>query len=85
MNPLANYAKGQPRNVKTYTVCQESKYLIVTKVPDLNLLTELTHKLSEFGTVTETRYMDEKSEDQAHDTVLAKFESIDAARYHGAV
>ena len=77
---LDTYAKGKERNIKTYTVCQESKYLLITNIPEFNLINELKSKLEEFGEIEDCKYNDDLSLEKSCDTVIVKYCSIDAAR-----
>ena len=79
---LATYAKGKKRNIRTYTVCQESKYLIIKNVPEFNLLDEIRTKLEEFGELINCRYFDQSSTERKNpqDTIVAEYKLIDSAR-----
>lgn len=77
-----DYRSGRrPREVKVYTVCQESRYLIVRNVPALGCVDELVKLFALYGPVEEYRMMDEEECEEFTDVYWLKFSSISNARF----
>lgn len=76
------YRTGRrPREVKVYTVCQESRYLIVRNVPALGCVDELVKLFALYGPVEEYRLMDEEECEEFTDVYWIKFSSISNASF----
>ncbi|CAO2828840.1 unnamed protein product [Amaranthus hypochondriacus] len=74
--------KDEPTAVRVYTVCDESKYLIVRNVPALGCGDQLKQLFSTYGGVEECKPMDAEECEQFTDVYWIKFHLISNARYH---
>ncbi|KAI3900447.1 hypothetical protein MKW92_027407 [Papaver armeniacum] len=76
-----------PRNrdeapaVKVYTVCDESRYLIVRNVPSLGCEDELGKVFQSYGEIEECKPMDEEDCEPYTDVYWIKFVRVDNARF----
>ena len=77
------YREGKtPRSVRVYSVINESKYLLVTNVPTINVDAELRKLFCVYGPIEEHKVLHEYPSDEFHEAVLIKFNKIQNARYH---
>ncbi|XP_050367646.1 uncharacterized protein LOC126785992 [Argentina anserina] len=67
--------------VRVYTVCDESRYLIVRNVPSLGCGDELLKLFSSYGDVEECKPMDAEDCDQFTDVYWVKFRLVSNARF----
>ncbi|KAL4198763.1 hypothetical protein AMTRI_Chr03g141720 [Amborella trichopoda] len=65
--------KGEPPAVRVYTVCDESRYLIVRNVPALGCIDELVKLFGSYGPIDECRYMDEEESEPYTDVCWIKY------------
>ncbi|KAF9621418.1 hypothetical protein IFM89_021457 [Coptis chinensis] len=74
-----------PRNetpaVRVYTVCDESKYLIVKNVPALGCGDEVLKLLESYGEIEECKPMDEEECEPFTDVYWIKFLQVSNARF----
>ncbi|KAH6805221.1 RNA-binding family protein [Perilla frutescens var. frutescens] len=73
--------KDEPPAVRVYTVCDESKYLIVRNVPSLGCGDELLKLFSTYGPVSECKPMDAEDCEQYTDVYWIKFHQLNNARF----
>ncbi|KAL2903332.1 RNA-binding protein 48 [Bienertia sinuspersici] len=73
--------KDEPPAVRVYTVCDESKYLIVRNVPALGCGDELRQLFATYGDVEECKPMDAEECEQFTDVYWIKFHLISNARF----
>ncbi|XP_057810994.1 uncharacterized protein LOC131025300 [Salvia miltiorrhiza] len=73
--------KNEPLAVRVYTVCDESKYLIVRNVPSLGCGDELLKLLSSYGPVAECKPMDAEDCEVYTDVYWIKFHQVNNARF----
>lgn len=73
--------KDEPPAVRVYTVCDESKYLIVRNVPALGCGDELKQLFATYGEVEECKPMDAEDCDPFTDVYWIKFRQISNARF----
>ncbi|KAL3835580.1 hypothetical protein ACJIZ3_010316 [Penstemon smallii] len=73
--------KDEPPAVRVYTVCDESKYLIVRNVPALGCGDELLKLFSTYGQVQECKPMDAEECEAFTDVYWIKFHQINNARF----
>ncbi|KAL1556727.1 RNA-binding protein 48-like isoform X2 [Salvia divinorum] len=73
--------QNEPPAVRVYTVCDESKYLIVRNVPSLGCGDELLKLLSTYGPVAECKPMDAEDCDAYTDVYWIKFHQVSNARF----
>ncbi|KAK9154393.1 hypothetical protein Sjap_001873 [Stephania japonica] len=67
--------------VRVYTVCDESRYLIVRNVPALGCGHDLQHLFASYGDVEECKPMDEEDCEPYTDVYWIKFALISNARF----
>ncbi|GAB2297403.1 hypothetical protein Dimus_031508 [Dionaea muscipula] len=73
--------KDEPPAVRVYTVCDESKYLIVRNVPALGCGDELKQLFAKYGDVEECKPMDAEECEPFTDVYWIKFCQINNARF----
>ncbi|KAI3452713.1 hypothetical protein Pfo_009377 [Paulownia fortunei] len=73
--------KDEPPAVRVYTVCDESKYLIVRNVPSLGCGDELLKLFSTYGQVEECKPMDAEDCEPYTDVYWIKFHQVNNARF----
>ncbi|KAK9938626.1 hypothetical protein M0R45_015352 [Rubus argutus] len=73
--------KDEPPAVRVYTVCDESRYLIVRNVPSLGCGDELLKLFSSYGDVEECKPMDAEDCEQFTDVYWIKFRLVSNARF----
>ncbi|KAL3498969.1 hypothetical protein ACH5RR_041701 [Cinchona calisaya] len=73
--------KDEPPAVRVYTVCDESKYLIVRNVPSLGCGDELLKLFSTYGEVEECKPMDAEDCEPFTDVYWIKFHQVNNARF----
>lgn len=73
--------KDEPTAVCVYTVCDESRYLIVRNVPALGCGDELLTLFSTYGDVEECKPMDAEDCEQFTDVYWIKFRLVSNARF----
>ncbi|ERN02361.1 hypothetical protein AMTR_s00096p00065500 [Amborella trichopoda] len=73
--------KGEPPSVRVYTVCDESRYLIVRNVPALGCIDELVKLFGSYGPIDECRYMDEEESEPYTDVCWIKYVQVSNARF----
>ncbi|PIN09769.1 hypothetical protein CDL12_17649 [Handroanthus impetiginosus] len=73
--------KDEPPAVRVYTVCDESKYLIVRNVPSLGCGEELLKLFSTYGPVEACKPMDAEDCEPYTDVYWIKFHQINNARF----
>ncbi|KAH9554229.1 hypothetical protein CY35_08G053900 [Sphagnum magellanicum] len=69
------------RAIRVYTLCQESRYLIVRNVPALGCIDELVKLFALYGPIEEYRLMDEEDCEEFTDVYWIKFAHISNARF----
>lgn len=80
MRKMPKYKDEAPA-VRVYTVCDESKYLIVRNVPELGCGDELLKLFSTYGTVEECKPMDGEECESFTDVYWIKFHQFNNARF----
>ncbi|XP_021742864.1 RNA-binding protein 48-like isoform X2 [Chenopodium quinoa] len=73
--------KDEPPAVRVYTVCDESKYLIVRNVPALGCGDELKQLFATYGEVEDCKPMDAEECEAFTDVYWIKFHMISNARF----
>ncbi|KAL8052628.1 hypothetical protein ABFS82_05G017400 [Erythranthe guttata] len=73
--------KDEPTAVRVYTVCDESKFLIVRNVPSLGCGDQLAQLFSTYGQVEECKPMDAEDCEQYTDVYWIKFHQVNNARF----
>ncbi|GAA0187532.1 hypothetical protein LIER_34820 [Lithospermum erythrorhizon] len=73
--------KDEPVAVRVYTVCDESKYLIVRNVPSLGCGDELFKLFSTYGDIEECKPMDAVDSEPFTDVYWIKFHQVNNARF----
>uniref|UniRef100_A0A7C9D4F7 RNA-binding protein 48 n=2 Tax=Opuntia streptacantha TaxID=393608 RepID=A0A7C9D4F7_OPUST len=73
--------KDEPPAARVYTVCDESKYLIVRNVPALGCGDELKQLFATYGEVEDCKPMDAEECEQFTDVYWIKFCQINNARF----
>lgn len=63
-----------------YTCAQESKYLLVTKIPSIGAHNDLVKLFALYGEIDEHKMLDEYPGDEFDETILIKFAKIPNAR-----
>ncbi|KAL7644299.1 UNVERIFIED_CONTAM: hypothetical protein RMT77_005126 [Armadillidium vulgare] len=77
----APYRQGRKLTaVKVYTINDESVYLIITKVPDLKLETEVANLCQKFGIVEKIENLLNYPHDRFETTFLVKYRSVRSSR-----
>ncbi|XP_047945740.1 RNA-binding protein 48-like isoform X2 [Salvia hispanica] len=74
-------SKNEPPAVRVYTVCDESRYLIVKNVPSLGCGDELLKLFSTYGPVAECKPMDAEECEAYTDVYWIKFHQLSNARF----
>ncbi|KAH7674441.1 RNA recognition motif domain-containing protein [Dioscorea alata] len=72
--------KDEPSAVRVYTVCDESRYLIVRNVPALGCGDELCNLFRSYGEVEECKPMDAEDCEAFTDVYWIKFLQVSSAR-----
>ncbi|KAK9675606.1 hypothetical protein RND81_11G018400 [Saponaria officinalis] len=73
--------KDEPSAIRVYTVCDESKYLIVRNVPALGCGEELNKLFATYGDVEECKPMDAEECEEFTDVYWIKFRYFPNARF----
>ncbi|CAH9087869.1 unnamed protein product [Cuscuta epithymum] len=73
--------RDEPSAIRVYTVCDESKFLIVRNVPALGCGDDLAKLFSSYGKLEECKPMDAEDCEPFTDVYWVKFQRIDNARY----
>ncbi|WOL13261.1 hypothetical protein Cni_G22030 [Canna indica] len=73
--------RGEPPAVRIYTVCDESRYLIVRNVPALGCGDELAKLFGSYGDIEECKPMDAEDCDPFTDVYWIKFSQVRNARF----
>ncbi|KAJ6797174.1 Uncharacterized protein M6B38_110420 [Iris pallida] len=73
--------RGEPPAVRVYTVCEESKYLIVRNVPALGCGDELSNLFASYGAILECKPMDAEDCEAFTDVYWIKFSQVSNARF----
>ncbi|XP_021895780.1 RNA-binding protein 48 isoform X3 [Carica papaya] len=73
--------RDEPRAVRVYTVCDESRYLIVRNVPALGCGNDLLKLFAKYGDVEECKPMDAEDCEPFTDVYWIKFHLISNARF----
>ncbi|XP_072969074.1 uncharacterized protein [Typha angustifolia] len=73
--------RDEPAAVRVYTVCDESKYLIVRNVPSLGCGDELMKLFGSYGPVEECKPMDAEECEPYTDVFFIKFSQVSNARF----
>eukprot|EP01018_Ginkgo_biloba_P009302 Gb_33918 [translate_table: standard] len=81
MSRPAYRKKGEPPAVRVYTVCDESRYLVVRNVPALGCIDELVKLFGVYGPIEEYRLLDEEECEPFTDVYWIKFVHISNARF----
>lgn len=71
--------EDDPPAVRVYTVCDESRYIIVRNVPALGCIDELVKLFGQFGPIEEYRLLDEEECEPFTDVYWIKFVHISNA------
>ena len=75
------YRAGKtPKNVKVYSCVQESKYLVVTRIPAVNLDSKLDKLFETYGAVEEHKPLHDYPCEQFFEAYLIKFAKVQHAR-----
>ncbi|KAH7511052.1 hypothetical protein FEM48_ZijujUnG0050400 [Ziziphus jujuba var. spinosa] len=72
--------KDEPPAVRVYTVCDESRYLIVRNIPALGCGDELLKLFSSYGDVEECKPMDAEDCEEFTDVYWIKFRLVSNSR-----
>lgn len=73
--------RDEPPAVRVYTVCDESKYLIVRNVPSLGCGDDLANLFGTYGPVEECKPMDAEDCEPYTDVFFIKFSHVSNARF----
>ncbi|XP_057508200.1 uncharacterized protein LOC130791105 [Actinidia eriantha] len=73
--------RDEPPAVRVYTVCDESKYLIVKNVPALGCGDELSILFRSYGEIEECKPMDDEDREPFTDVYWIKFRQVNNARF----
>lgn len=73
--------KDEPPGVRVYTVCDESRYLIVRNVPSLGCGDDLLKLFATYGDIEECKPMDAEDCDPFTDVYFIKFRLFSNARF----
>ncbi|KAG2655348.1 RNA-binding protein 48-like isoform X2 [Panicum virgatum] len=73
--------RDEPPAVRVYTVCDESKYLIVRNVPSLGCGDDLANLFGTYGPVEECKPMDAEDCEPYTDVFFIKFSQVSNARF----
>ncbi|KAK9277208.1 hypothetical protein L1049_006747 [Liquidambar formosana] len=73
--------RDEPPAVRVYTVCDESKYLMVRNVPALGCGDELLKLFASYGNVEECKPMDAEDSEPFTDVYWIKFHQVSNARF----
>ncbi|KAK7341561.1 hypothetical protein VNO80_24495 [Phaseolus coccineus] len=73
--------KDESPAVRVYTVCDESRYLIVRNIPELGCGNDLLQLFSSYGEVEECKPMDAEDCDKYTDVYWIKFRLVSNARF----
>ncbi|KAI4978611.1 hypothetical protein ZWY2020_015364 [Hordeum vulgare] len=73
--------RDEPAAVRVYTVCDESKYLVVRNVPALGCGDELGSTFSAYGPLEECKPMDAEDCEEYTDVYFIKFAQVSNARF----
>ncbi|XP_073105829.1 uncharacterized protein [Elaeis guineensis] len=73
--------RGEPPAVRVYTVCDESRYLIVRNVPSLGCGDELSKLFGSYGKIEECKPMDAEDCEPFTDVYWIKFSQVSNARF----
>ncbi|KAF3431242.1 hypothetical protein FNV43_RR25972 [Rhamnella rubrinervis] len=73
--------KDEPPAVRVYTVCDESRYLVVSNIPALGCGDELLKLFSSYGDVEECKPMDAEDCEAFTDVYWIKFRLVNNARF----
>ncbi|XP_037483722.1 RNA-binding protein 48-like isoform X2 [Triticum dicoccoides] len=73
--------RDEPAAVRVYTVCDESKYLIVRNVPSLGCGDELGTLFSSYGPLEECKPMDAEDCEEYTDVFFINFSQLSNARF----
>lgn len=68
--------RDEPAAVRVYTVCDESKYLVVRNVPALGCGDELGSTFSAYGPLEECKPMDAEDCEEYTDVYFIKFAQV---------
>ncbi|KAJ5073500.1 RNA-binding protein [Anaeramoeba ignava] len=74
---------NQKKQLKVYTICQESNYLIIENIPKTGVIKELIQLFALYGPILEYKEIEEKEkkkEEKFSISILIKFLNIDEAR-----
>lgn len=69
-----------PKNVKVYSCVQESKYLLITNIPSINLDSHLRKLFETYGTIEEHKPLHDYPCEEHFDAYLIKYVKIQHAR-----
>ncbi|KAK6922245.1 RNA recognition motif domain [Dillenia turbinata] len=73
--------KDEPMAVRVYTVCDESRYLVVRNVPALGCGDDLLRLFSSYGEIEECKPMDAEDCEPFTDVYWIKFHFVNNARF----
>ncbi|AQK61226.1 nucleic acid binding protein [Zea mays] len=73
--------RDEPAAVRVYTVCDESRYLIVRNVPSLGCGDDLASLFGTYGPVEECTPMDAEDSEPYTDVFFVKFSQVNNARF----
>nr|XP_009394906.1 PREDICTED: RNA-binding protein 48 [Musa acuminata subsp. malaccensis] len=73
--------RDEPPAVRVYTVCDESRYLIVRNVPALGCGDDLSRLFGSYGEIEECKPMDAEDCDPFTDVYWIKFSQVSNARF----
>ncbi|VAI52754.1 unnamed protein product [Triticum turgidum subsp. durum] len=73
--------RDEPAAVRVYTVCDESKYLVVRNVPALGCGDELGSVFAAYGPLEECKPMDAEDCEEYTDVYFIKFAQVSNARF----
>ncbi|CAN6271110.1 unnamed protein product [Urochloa humidicola] len=73
--------RDEPPAVRVYTVCDESKYLVVRNVPSLGCGDDIANLFGTYGPVEECKPMDAEDCEPYTDVFFIKFSQVSNARF----
>ncbi|CAN6453145.1 unnamed protein product [Victoria cruziana] len=73
--------KEEPPAIRVYTVCDESRYLVVRNVPALRCIDELVKLFGSYGEISEYKVLDEEVREQFTEVCCIKFLHVGNARF----
>lgn len=69
------------RNVRVYTVNDESRYVMVHNIPAIGVIDELLKRMSLYGNITSYRVVDEDAKESFTQAMWIQYETVNNARH----